>query len=388
MKESRQPASKQAKRGSYHKVADIRIEKMADLLVNYSVAVKMGDKVAIQGDSLAEPLLKAIYVKVLQAGGNPFFVIAPEGANELFYRYASDEQLKHVAPPTKLIMETYDVRISIGGESNTKELNNIDPAKIVMRQQARAGIMKTYLDRAARGELRWTYALYPTNAYAQDSDMSLTEYEDFLYGACLGDLSDPIGHWRRFSAWQQNIVNWLKGKKHIHITAPGTDLQLSVEGRTFVNCDGHENMPDGEVFTGPLEDSVNGHVLFSYPSIENGREVSGIRLWFENGRVIKATAEKNEDFLLKTLDTDPGARGVGEFAFGTSPQINRFTRQILFDEKINGSFHMALGASYPETGGKNQSAIHWDMICDMRDGGKVTVDGQLMYQNGKFVIPL
>ena len=369
-------------------MADIRIEKLADLLVNYSVAVKAGDKVAIQGDSLAEPLLKAIYVKVLQAGGNPFFVISPDGINELFYRYASDDQLKHVAPPTKLIMETYDVRISIGAESNTKELNSIDPAKIVMRQQARSGIMKTYLERAARGELRWTYALFPTNAYAQDSDMGLGEYEDFLYNACLGDINDPVGYWKKFSAWQQKIVEWLKGKKQIHITAPGTDLHLSVEGRVFINCDGHENMPDGEVFTGPVEDSINGHVLFSYPSIENGREVSGVRLWFENGRVVKATAEKNEDFLLKTLDTDYGARGVGEFAFGTSRGINRFTRQILFDEKINGSFHMALGASYPETGGKNESAIHWDMICDMREGGKVTVDGQLMYQDGKFIIPL
>jgi aminopeptidase len=369
-------------------VADIRIEKLADLLVNYSVAVRPGDKVAIQGDSAAEPLLKAIYVKVLKAGGNPFFVISPDGVNELFYRYASDDQLKHVAPPTKLIMETYDVRISIGAETNTKELSGIDPAKIVMRQQARSAIMKTYLERAARGELRWTYALYPTNAYAQDSDMSLAEYEDFLYSACLGDINDPIGYWKNFSAWQQKIVEWLKGKKQIHITAPGTDLHLSVEGRTFVNCDGHENMPDGEVFTGPVEDSINGHVLFSYPSIENGREVSGIRLWFEHGRVVKATAEKNQDFLLQTLDTDPGARGVGEFAFGTSRGINRFTRQILFDEKINGSFHMALGASYPETGGKNESAIHWDMICDMREGGKVTVDDQLMYQDGKFIIPL
>jgi aminopeptidase len=285
-------------------------------------------------------------------------------------------------------METYDVRITIGAESNTKELNSIDPAKIVLRQQARSGIMKTYLERAARGELRWTYALYPTNAYAQDSDMGLVEYEDFLYNACLGDINDPVGYWKKFSAWQQKIVEWLKGKKQIHITAPGTDLHLSVEGRVFVNCDGHENMPDGEVFTGPVEDSVNGYVLFSYPSIENGREVSGVRLWFENGRVVKATAEKNEEFLLKTLDTDRGARGVGEFAFGTSRGINRFTRQILFDEKINGSFHMALGASYPETGGKNESAIHWDMICDMRDGGKVTVDGQLMYQDGKFIIPL
>jgi aminopeptidase len=369
-------------------MADLRIEKLADLLVNYSVKVKPGDKVAIQGDTPAEPLLKAIYAKVIQAGGNPFFVISPEGISDIFFKYASDDQIKHVPPPTKLIMETYDVRIAIGGESNTKELSHVDPAKMVMRSQARTEIMKTYLERAARGELRWTYALYPTNAYAQDAEMSLSEYEDFVYNACLGDINDPIGYWKKFSAEQQKIIDWLKGKKHIHVTAPETDLQLSVEGRTFINCDGHENMPDGEVFTGPVEDSINGHVLFSYPCIENGKEVSGIRLWFENGKVVKATAEKNEEFLLQTLDTDEGARRVGEFAFGTSRGITSFTRQILFDEKINGSFHMALGASYPETGGKNESAIHWDMICDMRQGGKVMVDGELFYQNGKFVILL
>jgi aminopeptidase len=369
-------------------MADLRIEKLADLLVNYSVSVRPGDKVAIQGETAAEPLLKEIYAKVLQAGGHPFLLISPEGISDIFFKHASDEQIKHVPPPTRLIMETYDVRISIGAETNTRELTNVDPAKMVMRSQSRTDIMKTYLQRAARGELRWTYCLYPTNAYAQDAEMSLGEYEDFVYNACLGDINDPIGYWQQFSAWQQKIADWFKGKKEVHITAPETDLRLSVEGRTFINCNGHENMPDGEVFTSPVEDSINGHVLFSYPSIENGREVSGIRLWFENGRVVKATAEKNEKFLLETLDTDEGARRVGEFAFGTSRGITRFTRQILFDEKINGSFHMALGAAYPETGGQNESAIHWDMICDMRQGGEVTVDGQLIYRNGNFIIPL
>jgi aminopeptidase len=369
-------------------MTDIRAEKLAELLVNYSVGVRRGDKVAIQGESLAEPLLKEIYIKVLQAGGNPYLLSSPTGLDELFFRYALDDQLQFVPPPVKLITETYDVRISIGGEGNTKELNGINPAKIVMFQKARTDIMKTYLERAARGELRWTYSLFPTNAYAQDAEMGLTEYEDFVYQSCLGDINDPIGYWKRFSSWQQKIVDWFKGKKQIHIIAPETDLRLSVDGRTFINCNGHENMPDGEVFTGPVEDSIEGQVYFSYPTIFNGREVTGVRLWFEEGRVVKATADKNEDFLLKTLDTDEGARRVGEFSFGTNQSITRFTRQILFDEKINGSFHLALGASYPETGGKNESAIHWDMICDMRYGGKVTVDGQLLYKNGKFVIPL
>ncbi len=367
-------------------MADIRVEKLAELLVNYSVGVKPGDKTAIMGESLAEPLLKAIYVNVLKAGGYPYIVSAPSGLDELFYKYASDDQLKHVPPPTKLIMDTYDVRISIGGDSNTKELSSIDPAKIVKCQQGRSDVMKTFLSRAAKGELRWTYALYPTNAYAQDADMGLEEYEDFVYQACLGDINDPIGYWKRFSAWQQKIADWLKGKKQVHITAPETDLRFSIEGRTFINCDGHENMPDGEVFTGPVEDSMEGQVYFSYPTIENGREVTAVRLWFKAGKVIKATADKNEDFLIQTLATDEGARRVGEFAFGTSKGITRFTRQILFDEKINGSFHMALGASYPETGGKNESAIHWDMICDMRKNGRVYVDDQLIYQDGQFII--
>jgi aminopeptidase len=369
-------------------MADLRVEKMADLLVNYSVSVKPGDTVAIQGDTLAEPLLKAVYTKVLQAGGHPFLVTSPNGIDEIFYQYASKEQLAHVAPPAKLIIDTYHVRISIGADDNTKSLTNVDPVKIVARQRALTEINKIFLQRAAKGELRWTGTLYPTSAYAQDAEMSLAEYEDFVYAACLGDLNDPIGYWKRFSTRQQKVVDWLKGKKNIHVTAPETDLTFSVADRTFINCDGHENVPDGEVFTGPVEDSMNGHVCFSYPAIENGHEVAGVRLWFKDGKVIKASAEKNEEFLIKTLDTDEGARRIGEFAFGTNLGITQFTRQILFDEKIGGSFHMALGASYPETGGKNVSAIHWDMICDMRKGGEVMVDGQLFYKNGKFVIPL
>ncbi len=367
-------------------MGDLRIEKLAELLVKYSVKVKAGDKVAIQGEMAAEPLLKAVYLEVLKAGGYPYVVPFLTGIDELFFRHASDDQLKHVPPATKMIMETYDVRISIGADVNTKELNSIDPAKLVLYQQARTDVMRTYLERAARGELRWVYTLFPTNAYAQDAEMGTGEYEDFVFQACLGDIQDPIGYWQRFSAKQQRIVEWLKGKKHIHITAPETDLRFSVEDRIFVNCDGHENMPDGEVFTGPVENSMEGQVYFSYPTIYNGREVSGVRLWFKEGKVIKATAEKNQEFLIKTLDTDEGARYLGEFAFGNSQYITRFTRQILYDEKIAGSFHLALGSSYPETGGKNHSAIHWDMICDMRQGGKIWVDDVLFYQNGEFIL--
>jgi len=367
-------------------MADPRIEKLADVLVNYSVEVQSGHKVMIQGETITSPLLEAVYAKVLQAGGHPLLKPSLAGTQELFFRYASDEQLQHIPEPIKLIMTTYDAVISIMGSENTKALSNIDPAKMVLRSQAQSEIMREFMQRSANGEVKWVGTLFPTNAHAQDAEMSLSEYEDFVYGACMPDLDDPVGYWKRFSAWQQKIVDWLEGKERVHVVGPETDLRLSIAGRTFINCDAKYNMPDGEVFTGPVEDSVEGHVYFSYPAIYQGREVSGVRLWFEKGKVVKATADKNEDFLLQTLDTDEGARYVGEFAIGTNKGITQFTRQILFDEKINGSFHMAVGFSIPESGGKNESAIHWDMICDMRDGGEIWVDDELLYKDGDFVI--
>ncbi len=369
-------------------MSDPRVDKLADVLVNYSVAVKPGDKVLIQCDTAAEPLTKAVYAEVLRAGGHPLVYAQLPGMSELLFRHASDEQLRYVATPLKLIAETYDVMIFLRCAVNTKELSMVDPAKMVMVGQAEGEVRKIRMQRSAAGELRWVITLFPTHAHAQDAEMSLSEYEDFVYGACLPDMQDPVGYWRRFSAKQQKIVDWFKGKDKVHLVGPDTDLRLSIAGRAFVNCSGRINMPDGEVFTGPVEDSVEGQVHFSYPAIYQGREVTGIRLWFEKGKVVKASAQKNEEFLLKMLDTDEGARRVGEFAIGTNHSIRRFTRQILFDEKIGGSFHMALGASYPETGGLNQSAIHWDMICDLRQGGEIRVDNQLLYKNGEFVAGL
>jgi aminopeptidase len=367
-------------------MADPRIEKLADMLVNYSVAVQPGQKVVIQGPTLAEPLIKATYVKVLQAGGHPLVMAELPGLDELTYRYSSDEQLKFVHEPYRQVVGTYDVQIGFMADSNTKELNHIDPQRIITSRLARRDLMKTFMRRAGSGELKWTLTLFPTQAHAQEAEMSLSDYEDFVYSACMPDLDDPIGYWRRFSAHQERIVTWLKGNREVHVTGPETDLHLSVAGRRFINCDCHYNVPDGEVFTGPVENSLEGHVYYSYPAIYNGREVTGVRLWFEHGKVVKASAEKNEEYLLKTLDTDEGARYVGEFAIGTNEGIKQFTGEILFDEKIGGSFHMALGNSYPETGGVNESAIHWDMICDLRQGGEIRVDGELFYQNGQFRI--
>jgi aminopeptidase len=365
---------------------DPRVDKLANLLVNYSTSVRPGDRVFIKAPTSAEPLARAVYSHVLQAGGLPFSMLTLQDEPELFYRLASDDQLNYVSDPLKVIYETYDVHIHLMAEVNTKSLNTIDPERMSVRRRATADLSRSFYDRAARKEARWTLALFPTHAYAQDAEMSLSEYEDFVYNACMPDMNDPVGYWQSVSARQARLIDWLKDKQMVHVTGPETDLRLSIAGRKFINCDCKENVPDGEIFTGPVEDSVEGCVYFSYPSIYGGREVSGIRLWFEKGRVVKATAEKNEEFLLKTIETDEGSHYLGEFAIGTNEGIDRFTGEILFDEKIGGSFHMALGEGYPESGSQNRSGLHWDMICDLRNGGEIRVDGELIYKNGKFII--
>jgi len=367
---------------------DPRTEKLAGVLVNYSVVVRPGDKVMIQAGAAAEPMAKALLVAVLDAGGHPFTRITLDGTQELFFRYASDEQLKHVPEPYKLIYDTYDVLISVDAKANTKELTNVPPEKVRLASQAQKELFKTFMERSASGALRWVGCLYPTNAFAQDAEMSLTEYEDFVFGACLPEPDDPVGYWKRFSEQQQKIVDWLKGKESVRVEGPNVNLKLSIAGRTFVNCDGKKNMPDGEIFTGPVEESVEGHVRFSYPTVYMGRKLEGVELWFEKGKVVKATADKGEDFLVETLETDEGSRYVGEFAIGTNKGITRATGHTLFDEKIIGSFHMALGAGMPETGSRNESSIHWDMVSDLSDGGRISVDDELFHENGKFVIDL
>jgi aminopeptidase len=367
-------------------VFDARVEKLAQVLVQYSVSIRPNDRVYVQGSSLAEPLLKAILVEVLKAGGHPYVRAQLPGAEELFYRYASDDQVQHVAPATRLLYETYDAMISIWSAANTRELTNVPPQKLVLAQQSSRELFRTFTQRTAAGELHWVGTLFPTAAFAQDAEMGLAEYEDFVYNACLPDSADPVGHWQRLSTWQQTLVDWLRGRETLRVEAPEVDLRMRISGRTFVNCDGKRNMPDGEIFTGPVEDSVEGHVRFSYPTVYQGRRLDGVHVWFKNGRVAKATADRGEDFLLRTLDADEGARYAGEFAIGTNKGITRATGNTLFDEKICGSFHMALGAGMPETGSRNESAIHWDMVCDLMQGGRIWVDDELIYENGDFVI--
>jgi aminopeptidase len=240
--------------------------------------------------------------------------------------------------------------------------------------------------RAADGELRWVLTAFPTHGLAGEAGMSLTEYEDFYYKACMVDDAEPLTAWARTSEETKRLRDWIQGKEEIHITGPGTDVKLNVAGRNWIASFGLHNMPDGEFFTGPVEDSVEGEVAFSFPAVYAGREVAGVKFRFEGGRVVDASSEQGEDFLLEMLDTDQGARTLGELGIGTNYGIATGTRGILLDEKIGGTIHMAIGKAYPESGGVNDSAVHWDMVCDLRQGGRITVDGEDFQVDGRFVV--
>ncbi len=367
-------------------MSDPRVEKLAALLVQYCVKVQPGDTVMLLGSSLTLPLFSETYRQIIRAGGHPLVHWRENAFTEIMLKEGSDEQLAFVAPPIKLAVETYDCYVFLGGSENTKALSNVDPARQQLAMSANRELLEIRMQRSAANEMRWVGTMFPTHASAQDAEMSLPEYEDFVYAACFVDQDDPVTEWRKISAEQQKLVDWLAGKKEVKVQGPNVDMTLSIDGRTFVNSDGTHNMPSGEIFTGPVEDSVNGWVRFTYPAIYQGREVAGIELRFENGKVVEASAKKNEAFLHKILDTDAGSRYLGEWAIGTNNGITQFTRSILFDEKIGGTIHMAVGAGYPETGSHNKSAVHWDMICDMRDGGQIWVDGALFYESGRFLV--
>jgi aminopeptidase len=371
-------------------LADIRVQKFANVLVGHSARIKPGDRVLLEGTTAAEPLLRELFVQILQAGGHPHVMMMlpgtmPFSQDELYMTYANDAQLDFVPTFHKLAYDQFESRIRIHSATNTHGGTNIDAARNQRRGRALSAITESQFRRGAEGIFKWVTTLYPTDAYAQDASMSLKEYEDFVFGAVHTNEDDPIKFWQGVEQKQQSAVDFMNGKNQVVLRGPNVDLTLSVKGRTFLNSFGTFNMPDGEIYTGPVEESVNGWVKFTYPAITGGVSVEGVELTFSNGRVESARAEKNQDFLINTLETDPGARYLGEFAIGSNFDINRFTGNILFDEKIGGSFHMALGAGYPETGSKNKSAIHWDMICDMRQDAEIAVDGEAFYKNGQFV---
>ncbi|MCL4505868.1 MAG: aminopeptidase [Chloroflexi bacterium] len=365
---------------------DARFDKMAQVIVNYSIEVKPGQTVYVWSTGFeAQPLLLSLYREILKAGGNAFLRADVPGASEIYYQHARGAQLDFVSPVDRISVEQFDAYIRIGSETNTRRLSNADPDAVVRQQMAQRPILNKRMELSAEGRYNWCVTRFPTEAYAMDAEMSLAEYTEFVFSACLLNDPDPIASWKRMGQIQQRYVDFLKGKRELKVQGPNVNLTMNIAGRVFLNSQGKRNFPDGEIFTGPVEDSVNGWIRYSYPAIYNGREVSGVQLWFEHGRVVKATAEKNEEFLLKVLDTDEGARTLGEFAIGANYGITRFSRDILFDEKIGGTIHMAVGSGYPDTGAKNKSAVHWDMIAGMQEGA-ISADGITFFKGGQFVI--
>ena len=378
---------------------DPRIEKLAQVLVHYSTQVQPGQLVRIMGDPVAMPLLEAVYEQVVQAGAHPVFRCVPGSLQDLFFEYASEEQLRYVSALSLEEINTIDVSIGLWADTNTKNLSRVDPKKQGIASASRRPVMDIFMKRSAAADdpqahpgvkpLRWVGTQYPTEASAQDAEMSLRQYADFVFAAGHLDQEDSVAQWQRIKQRQQQVTDYLNGKKLVHFQAEGTDLQVNVEGMKWINCCGEANFPDGEVFTGPNLESpdggVNGVVRYSFPAVHHGREVHDIELTFERGRVVRAVASKNQDFLLAMLDQDPGARRLGEIAIGTNYHITEYSKNTLFDEKIGGTFHAAVGEGYPETGNHNKSGLHWDMVCDLRDNGTITVDGEVISKNGRFV---
>jgi aminopeptidase len=361
---------------------------MAVVIASYSLALKPGERVLIRSTSPAgEPLAQALYQAALRAGAEAFTYVHLREEDSLAAETTADPRLLAAPNPMlKLMYESCQAIVRIEASENLRDLSGYPAATQQARARAAAELLGIQMLREGNGTLRRCTTQFPTQGYAQAAGMSLSQYADFVYHACKVHLDDPVAAWREVERSQQRLVSYLAGKKQLHVRGENIDLRLSIAGCPFMNSAGKSNFPDGEIYAGPVEDSASGWVKFTYPAFFRGNEVVGIELTFEQGLVTEARAAKNEAFLLQILDIDPGARRLGEFAIGANDDITRFTGSILFDEKIGGTVHLAVGKGYPQSGSKNDSAIHWDMICDMRSGGEISVDGEVFYRDGKFLV--
>ncbi len=355
---------------------DNRIKRLAEVLVDYSAFVKKGEYVIISGDSQAQELLKEVYKLVLKKGAYPSLKVGLQGLSYFYFKNASKEQLNKFPEIYWNELQKTDKYIGIGAPYNTRELSSVDPARIAIRSRVTNKITD-YIVNAKPKIYRVTTA-FPTNALAQDAEMSLEEYENFFFNACLLD-------WKKLSKRFTKLKEKLNKGKEFRIVSGDTDLTMKIYKNSFVLDDGKENMPGGEVFGAPEKFSTEGHIRFTYPAIRDGTEVIGIYAEFKNGKCIKATAEKNEKFLNKMLDTDKGSRYIGEIGIGMNPKVNRFSKNLLFDEKISESIHLAFGMAYKECGQPNKSALHWDIVKDLSKDGKIFIDGKIVF-NKKWLI--
>lgn len=362
---------------------DKRVTKLAQVMVHYSLDLQPGELVLIMTDPLADELNLAIYKEAIQAGSHPLVLNRLAGEQEILFKYASDEQLAYISPLEQILVDEVDALLHIRAPYNTRELAGVDPTRQAIRRKALAAINMKAMQRIAQGELKSCITQFPTNAAAQEADMSLSEYEEFVYGAGLLQLDDPVSAWKAEANRQQKLIDWLAGRDQVVFKGANIDLSLSIKERAFLSAAGRQNFPDGEIYTSPVEPSVNGWVRFGYPALYGGQEVIDIELWFEDGKVVKERASKGQELLTAMLNTDDGSRFLGEWGIGTNYGIQRFSKNMLFDEKIGGTIHLALGAGFPEAGSQNASGLHWDMLCDMTKS-EITVDGELFYQDGRF----
>ncbi len=367
-------------------MSDPRVQKFAQILVDYSTRVKAGDKVAVTGSPAAIPAMREIYALCLERGAYAHILLDLPDQDELFFAHAEGDVLDFVPLFHQMAFEEFDVLIKLRSETNTRALTNVPVGQVARRAKAASKLIEAQMRRGADNSLRWMSSLFPTQAYAMEAEMGYEEYQDFFFRACYATDDDPVAKWRAVQIEQDRLIRRIEGHDQVRLLGPNVDLRLSIKGRKFKNACGQNNLPDGEIYTGPVEDSLNGWVRYTFPAMYQGVVVSGVELHFENGKLVQATAQKNQEVLDRAINSDPGARYVGEFAIGTNYQIDRFTKSILLDEKIGGSFHMALGAGYPETGSKNRSSIHWDMICDLHGDSEIRLDGDLIYRDGKFTI--
>jgi aminopeptidase len=356
------------------------VERWGHLLVDYCVAAQPGELIGISSELPGQSLVAACYKALVRRGAHPLVRIELPGLHEFFLREATDAQLSFLPQTALFEARSTAATIRIAAESDTRSMSRVDPRRQAAFEKAHEPL------RSATRQNRWVLTQYPTEAYAADAKMTRADFESFVTAAVFLDRDDPQAAWRDLGRRQAGLVEYMSGVRSVRIEAENTDLELSVAGRTWINSDGRRNMPSGEIFTGPLEHSASGRLCSSIPVSRHGRELAGIRLEFREGEVVKAHAERGEDYLLAMLELDEGARRLGELGLGLNPGINRFTGSILYDEKIGGTVHLALGQSYPETGGLNGSALHWDIIVDTRTQGRITADGRLVMENGQWLV--
>ena len=365
---------------------DPRVEKLAKVMAHYSLRLQKGQLLKIVGEPVCMPLIKAVYREAIEIGAHPYVQLRASDCDEIMLKYGSDEQVSYLPPHVHGEFKKMDAYLVVWGVTNTRASAGANPKKQALQRKAMHPVFQTLFKRTAAQQLRWCGTQFPTLADAQEGDMSLADYEDFVYRAGHLHKADPVSHWKQVSKEQERLCRILNDVDLVHVRSSDTDLKMRVKGRKWINCAGTENFPDGEIFTGPIENTVEGHIRYSFPAIYLSREVQDVRLWFKKGKVVKETAAKNQEYLTVMLNVDRGARYVGEFAIGTNYEIKRFSRNTLFDEKIGGTCHLAVGNSILESGGKNKSAIHWDMVCDLKSGSEITADGKVIYRNGKFTI--